>query len=442
MLNITKHTMGLLGFCLLVSACGQIPAPSVNTPESRITEQEKASDPYFRNLVIIAPEVTQTPAHAKPGGAWHFDTVITNLARANGKTAAAFMEEWADYWRYPQMHNGGDDEVMADAGTAAVLLEAWRGGRMDLIAIVNRIDLTRFINNDPSDEVMAQGEGRLIYELRKANDDILDFTLILEFGLPEAADCARTCALRSWARRWKNLATYPFTGSRYLDALKAITDEFARPENLRRIRTNDAIGTNFWQMREFPYDAQTGLEMKQLAQTPKKKFRETDEGRDELVKFISDTPGIQSDIIAGTFIFAENRLGRQLPGLVAEFRENGSSRWPAQGTDAGSTRALNIVAFNTCDGCHKFNGTKNQHVRRDFFGYPAVLSPFLLGPSRAPGPLPGCPDSGQAPVCTATHWNEKQHRVNFLERHAIGNSEKINVPPGTRLLPALQYRVH
>lgn len=334
----------------------------------KLTIRESHAVVFGKELLILDPKVLQDD-RAKAGGPWHFKTLFAKLAQPPSNVedvATAWFRQWTEV----RSING--DPVISRPNTEQALKDAWQNDRFRLIAIVNRMDLTRTANFDPKN-VEALGEGRFIFEPFQANGNPLSFTIILEYGLPSGGTDLAVAAER-WAKRWHALGVIPAGNTtefpeEYLAELQKITDEFTAHGNLNQIRTNEIV-TSPWELREFKLnEAKTGIEQVVVAQTPMIGLNNSQ----NLATFLRDSSG---EILAGTHRVPEAMLGATSPATF---------QWAAPGAPA---RERFIFAFNTCNGCHtqesQFGGF--QHVRTA--GGVTQLSPLMKGVINLPEMLP------------------------------------------------------
>ncbi|MEM7282006.1 MAG: hypothetical protein AAF438_10305, partial [Pseudomonadota bacterium] len=333
-----------------------------------------------KELLIVDPDVV---GHAELVGAnklLHFRTVMTRLA--NGADVDAFADGWFELWGSTQTIDNGH---MAVARTRArdQFKTAWANNQVRLIAIVNRIDLTKFQDNDITRPRLL-GEGRLVYEV-PGNP----FTVILEYGLPRRSGDINA-DLESWAGDWHQLGKPGLTLDQQIANLSDLLGEITTADNLRQARTNHLFGP--WELREFHLDnGARRLVQAPTAQTPDKRFND----QAPFKEFIRDN---LATILNG---------GHEIPPEMLAANVPVDGGWRAGGED---DRARMVVAFNTCDGCHQapeVPGVPFQHIRGNGAGMPAALSAFLAGPVTLAHPLPGA-DSN-------TH-DEMAQRVAILER--------------------------
>jgi hypothetical protein len=97
---------------------------------------------FEKELFITAPEVLDSP-EAGPGGAWHIRSALGRIA-GKGADVDAYAAAWFASWADNESLAGVNDTFARRPWVTAALSEAWKGNRIHLIAIVNRIDLARF----------------------------------------------------------------------------------------------------------------------------------------------------------------------------------------------------------------------------------------------------------------------------------------------------------
>lgn len=395
-------------------------ASDVPPPPSHAVVSEK-------ELFIVNSRVLNAP-QAQRGGSWHIRQALQRIAGA-GEDVDVFADAWFATWTTNVSLPEVDERFRARPWVTAALRDAWRNDRIQLIAIVNRIDLTRFPNNDSTQPPTQLGEGRFIYEVLGAQQQPLPFTVIFEYGLPMVGDPAS--ALASWAQRWHALGRSDLGApnefpDQYLAELEQITDEFSAHGTLNQIRSNEFLvpstGGRLWELREYHFDSGA----RRLAQRP-----------------VKLTPGISSDNTTQLTAFIQGNESDILGGVPVEFpRElraavspvpNPSFTWRAPNV---GDRALFNMSFNSCSGCHAGDtGTLFQHV-----GVNApTLSAFLRGPIQLRQPLP--PGSNQ----NRTHDEMGQRRMllaDFAGDAPVGISSARAADIVSQLLKARSGRPH
>ncbi|MGB0259008.1 MAG: putative Ig domain-containing protein, partial [Coraliomargarita sp.] len=358
---------------------------NVDPPSHRVVREKE--------LLIIHPAVVQSAPQAQAGGSWHIRSVMQRLA-GEGADVDAFAEHWIAHWDEDQSING--DLSAKRSRTAQVLRDAWRDDRFRLIAIVNRIDLTKHDDNDLNAKVVKLGEGRFVYEVLQANGaGVEPITLIFEFGLPVIDDTSLEESLEWWAMRWHalgrvqlgNASTFP---SAYLDELEGLTDRFSMHGQLNQLRTNE-FKQSPWQLREFAVlDGQ--LMQKVVVQTPSDPLNNSPEFK----QYVRDNI---DDIIAGRHTVPDAMLGADSDVKNMPWRADGENQ-----------RATFIVSFNTCNACHQSDtGAPFQHIHNSGPGRPASLSAFLSREIQLRESLPGQ---------VTKQWDEMAMREGLLARYA------------------------
>ncbi len=240
--------------------------------------------------VVENPERTRNPCAASlPGEAskpWTFGRVMEQLAAAAGVEVHAFTEQWLDKFRFAQDVRDTSGNVTLDATSdlAASNLEAlvvgrWRarsgGGALDLnlapfrlLAITYRPDLAEGYYGIVEQERKGAGEVHLVFGLLNVVD---------ANGDGDALDTGDTCAAadmtlnfrvqpRDHELRWHQsvrqsvgATVTAFLGaSDYNTLLQTLTDgvvnttpEATPATAFMRLRTNEAVLSGVFQLREF-----------------------------------------------------------------------------------------------------------------------------------------------------------------------------------------------
>jgi len=342
-----------------------------------------AAAPVAHHEVVNAKELLITNAailgdpRARPGGAWHFRSALGRIAGVDGAALEAFATAWFNTWTTATTIPGTGDTFSVRPVISGLLQDAWTNNRIELIAIVNRIDLTRLDSNDVTRPPTRLGEGRFVYEVRGPTNAAERFTLIFEYGLP-APSGDLEAELRRWAQAWHALGATALGGptefpEAYRAALQAITDEFSAHGTLNQIRTNEFAGTPEWELREFHFDAgAVRLVQVPVAITPAIEFNNSP----ALADFINtNEASILAEGVAS--------IPAALQGAVSPVASP-SFRWSAS---TSSSRARFITSFNTCSGCHAGDtGTFFQHISSNVSD---GLSPFMKGAITLDEALPG-----------------------------------------------------
>ncbi len=352
-----------------------------------------------KELVLDAAAILNS-VHAQPGGDWHIRQSLARIA-GPGVDVDAYAASWFSTWATNVRVDGSDDRISPRPWVAQALRDAWRGDRIHLIAIVNRLDLAQFPGGDLSLDPTSLGEGRFVYEIRDAAGTRLPLSLIFEYALPREGGMRDS--LTAWARRWHALGraalgdatSFP---SAYFDELLDITARFSATGQLNQIRSNEFLDNPTgpqpdWELREF--HAVTGpsrLVQVAVAATPAFSLNNTP----ALARLIRDQ---ESAILAGNALALTPAQRGAVSPVPFGFR------WEAPGAPE---RALFVASFNSCSGCHAGNtGTLFQHL-----GARAPSgSPFMNGAITLAQPLP--------PLSNAllTH-HEIEIRARVLARHA------------------------
>jgi cysteine-rich repeat protein len=299
-------------------------------------------------LIILEPEVLADPAFSLAAmhdrlavdgdGAALFDswaTTLTDAMTVNGRTAAArpgftrFFEGLAR-----------DVEGRVDLDQAGFLPSA----------MVNRFDL-----RTPG----TCGENRLVFTKTSGVTNGSDrMTIIFEFAVPDdGSNCQNALA------RWTALRA--LGGDALRQASAALLRDFARPERLNQMRTNEFIAAGIWELREFHLIA--GV----MTPVPV---------ADSVPPSLAQDPEFRSFVLAN--LGPLNAGGHELPFFPARFLAASSL---ADGARAelgnlvpslpGLTSNVNIRA---CAGCHLTEtGTGFVHVAERTAEQPSQLSTFM-----------------------------------------------------------------
>jgi hypothetical protein len=330
-----------------------------------------------KELLIMAREVVTSLRATEKTGHWHIRTALQRIA-GEGVDVNAFAKAWFKTWADNETVTGANDRFLKRPWVAEALQTAWDNDNIQLVAILNRIDLARFPDGEPTTEPSALGEGRFVYEVRGATGPL---TIIFEYGLPGEKTRA---SLNQWAKDWRALGSIPSAGGNqfseeFLKALQALTDKFSAHKTLNQIRTNEFLtpdsGRQLWELREFHFD-NGRLVQAPVAVTPAFKHNDTP----ELKAFIEMN---EDGILEGQ----HSSIPVPLIGAVSPVPGQGFT-WRSGGAPA---RASFIVSFNTCSGCHAGDtGTRFQHIgaAATESGPTTSISKFLKGPITLAQPLP------------------------------------------------------
>jgi hypothetical protein len=393
-----------------------------------------------KELLIVDPAV-QDDARTRPGGVWHFRTLLQRIA-GRGVDVDAFADEWFLEWTRNTRIGGADDEFAARPWVTTALRDAWRNDGFALLAIVNRIDLARLPGGTAATP-LTLGEGRFVFEVRSGTTS-LPFTIILEYALPGLSDDRRE-DLRTWARRWSALGAPALGGpteftAAYRAALAAITDEFSATGNLAQLRTNEFLpptsGARLWELREFHRtNGVPALRQAPVALTPA--FRHETSPKAALAAWMTaDEPAI----LAGGHSVPNTLLGAVAPvpppPPPAPPPAPTFSWAPVSGI---APRTAFIASFATCNGCHGGDtGTVFQHI--GVAAGPNGVSRFLREAIPLAHPLPPATN-------TATSHDEMAGRATLLRGFAAappppGAVRTLTTTPFEQLLRERAMRVH
>jgi len=365
------------------------PAPPVHDP---VIERE---------LMIRDLSVVNDPRANTPDGPWSFGGLIK--AMAGPTDPSRFVVNWLKTWETDQTINGFVVDKRVDIRTKVI--EPWkvRDGQagvpddtwtvnlanapMRLLAIVNRIDLTR---GTPT-SVLNAGEGRFVFGVLKPDPTDptklggpMQFTVIFEY---EQVATSRE-QLRGWARQWHALGTMPF-GPAYNIALQQISDRFSGPNKaplkphgnaLNQLRTNEIElvlplnASRGWELREF--NIKNGfLTPVTTKQSPANQFHLNP----QLTKFIDNN---EAEIKDGTFdipVKFDNNPFLAGSSIVAPPPQG--FFWKVPSGDTVDNQARHMVALGSCNGCHhrETATTAFLHVGVRQANAQAELSGFLQG---------------------------------------------------------------
>jgi len=343
-----------------------------------------------RELMITHPSVLTDRRATSPDGEWHIATTIRRITGSNdNQVNSRFILNWLRQWESVERINDDPaDDVRSSISSR--IIEPWiraSGGNRDeldwaeapfrLNAIVNRVDLTRFQNDDIEAEVEKLGEARLVYADRNGGS----FHAIFEFGIPGPATRANVV---QWARQWRNLSQTNGFGEDYKSALAEITRQFVTRATMApdrgQLRTNEIFFRSPWQLREFKL-RNGNFQQEIVAMTPQQRFNQPNNAT--LIAYLQQN---QADILAGRHSIPRRFNGQPFAGGVSNTPSPGF-QW-----NVDSDRVPEPVRFqfsrNTCNGCHGGDGPGRSfvHIRnvRDA-NQRNVLSPFLLEPQQIPG---------------------------------------------------------
>lgn len=353
-----------------------------------------------RSLMITDPSVVQDPTRTRNActgagsssmGKWSFGYLVQEMANtpATGISASDFTMSWLKTWLSPQSINGWTVAQRIQIQNQVInpwIAASGGSGTLDLskapfrlLAIVNRVDLRQNLVYGGG----SAGEGRFVFGVMGPNCQVLQFTVILEYGIKK-----KGCLdLHNWAKQWKDLDLHPLGSPAYNAALEAITEQFVKANSdpskpndsaLNQLRTNEIALAGPWELREFQVgpkgDPLAGfLKEVPVKQTPDLTLNRTP----TLVEYVNAFTG---DILAGTYkVPLDFPPGTHFLGGSA--LTHGGVFWnnPAAPTIT-NRQARFLFSLGTCNACH---GGETQttftHVRAGPFGAPVGLSGFLTG---------------------------------------------------------------
>lgn len=392
------------------------------------------SEVSFEKELFINDSVIMNSKEARPTGAWHIRSALGRIA-GSGVDVESYADAWFATWAANETLAGVNDSFAKRSWVTDELRAAWADNRIQLIAIVNRVDLARFPNGETSKPPLTLGEGRFIYEIRSITGERLPFTVIFEYGVPFDGDGDTGTALKNWAKRWRALGRegLGFESEDYQRELAALVGEFSAHGTLSQIRTNDFLPApngqkQLWELREFHHrERPAALEQAPVALTPAFAFSlPANGGTQRLRNFLSGEIG---DLASGKL----DSLPREILGATSPVPRP-DFRWSIDaGADPSLERARFIFSFNTCSGCHAGDtGTRFQHIG---VNTGPGLSPFLTGGIPVEHPLPPASNvSGQ--------HNERAERMRLLEGFASDSVAADVREDLTGLIKARVNRVH
>ena len=329
----------------------------------------------------VAPPAKKPP---KDAGVWSFVTLMTAMAGA--RDPSDFVLHLLQQWETPFTLNGATSP--ARPNMQSLVIDPWpklTNGKLDLtkapvrlLAMAYRPDLRNM-----SDVGQKQaGEGRFVFGFLGATGNVLQFTLILEYGLPAETPNDVLFAAQSV----HSLGSIAF-GPQFNDTLTKLTATFAtagacpnKPNRscINQVRSNDVsladpgtdpnnTGTKLWELREFHVNPSTGdLDQSAVNQTPDITFK----GTQPLTDYINQN---EAAILDGSYRLSSTLLGPSAKTPKFAFLDLGTINNP----DARFKFAL-----NTCDGCHSTEtGTSFLQIHNRAADAPAQLSGYLTGTS-------------------------------------------------------------
>jgi hypothetical protein len=322
-------------------------------------------------LMITDLAVVNDPRAAQ-GGKWSFGYLLRSMANtpATGIRAEELARRWLAHWEQDQTINGF---TVHKRDAIQAVIDRWpklEDGRLDLdrapfrlLAIVNRIDLrNNLVLGAPRLGDGGAGEGRFVYCLIDETGSPLNFTVNFEFAVKRHT----FEEVKQWARLWYDLKDLTLGSDEYLQALEAITEQFAAPaidpeqppsgSALAQLRTNEIELGALWEMREFQLDTRNSGYLRQVT-----------------VKQNPDISLDNSQVLLDWITREQNAILDKRHSIPVEFPTGepflaGSSlmrvnfRWTLpDGADPGLEPARSQFALHTCNGCH-FAETNTQFV--------------------------------------------------------------------------------
>ncbi|MES2624674.1 MAG: hypothetical protein V4628_05320 [Pseudomonadota bacterium] len=402
----------------------EVVTPVVDTPPVEISGNETAlkvfadmATPdqikainYFNSLVVVDPAAIRATSDV-----FSFDLLMTSLAQQGGSQVADLDKSWIDSMTNPQTVNEDTAEPRIDAAEALTAALADKAARIQLIAVTNRMDLTKIDSTTHS--VDRLGETHLVYELRDAQNNPLPYTVIMEFGFPLAAGDTREAALKRWAERWSSLSTRALDSDEYRQELLALLTEIATRDNFLQMRTNESVDASLkWELRQFSLQGDT-FKVDVLPQTPSERYKETD----NLVFLNTYIQDHSTAFLDGDYDFSSSPDGAKMLGM----RALGGSTWKQNNSPSD---AYYIFYANTCTGCHlEVNKGGDRHVFTNADAK-TVMSPFLTEAIMIDAKLSkSCVPRGAFSWCVQGDpgtnqwiWNESLRRRSLLACFAAG----------------------
>jgi hypothetical protein len=237
-----------------------------------------------------------------------------------------------------------------------------------LLAIVYRVDL-----HEDEGIGSGAGEGRFVYGVRNGDGNMMPFTVIVEFELPQRAGWST----KDWALEWHSLGKLALGSAAYNNKLEEITNRFATAtakasENLNQIRTNEIaldVGTGHapvWQLREFKIGLGGYLQPAHPALTP----LDTMNATEMLTRYVQQN---DRNIERSRHHLPLKFEGKSFAGASSDV-PNAQFTWSVPGVSATLASSF---SRQTCNGCHAGDtGTRFLHVGPNQEG-PAQLSSFV-----------------------------------------------------------------
>lgn len=347
-----------------------------------VTQCEAETVESLKEMVVVEEGVLSSPRALNANdGVWSFRHAIENMAPAH-LAPGDFVHQWLVNWVTTKEVNGFRTDRPTeerDATMRHLVVCPWlkrspanacnddcskcASESLDLaqapfrlIAIVNRLDQSEEVANEPN------GEGRLAFALTQgAADDPaskpLPMSVIFEYQLR----ASRT--RQEWAQAWHSLGGFPSFDERYMAALESVTNAFTKrgssPGSLNggsaigQVRTNESALNWIWQQREFGLDPAGALTLRPVRNTPGEP--------------LNGTPSLRQFIVTNQEAILANRY--ELPEqLRAGSADQLMGVWNVPDIDPKLRKAF---AAGTCNGCHAF---ENPNVDTAFH-----ISPFRKG---------------------------------------------------------------
>ena len=380
-------------------------------------------------------------------GAWTFGRLMTDMANTpvTGISASDFVLHWLQSYQFPQTIN--NDVVPAVTNVQALVVAPWLAASaaegfpantldlsiapFRLLAVVNRVDLRANTTYGGTAQTNAippalGGEARFIFCALDPTGFPLEFTVILEYAVPES-----TCVgVRSWGAQWAALNSLPFntppSNPSFNVALQAITDQFAKanadPSRLpnksaiHQVRANNFLNTNVnagWELRQFNIDNGSGgspgyLVESPVAATPAIALNNSATLNMFILGIPSPSTFCSSGTVPGITIPTVYNSSAFLGGYAPEGL--GGMFWDSDTPIAlaGSEFCVrHILSLNTCNGCHTAEtATGFLQVTPRLFNQTTFLSAFLTGESVSD------PDPANSSVIY--HYSDLARRVQDL----------------------------
>jgi hypothetical protein len=190
-------------------------------------------DKIIPQCLMITDLTVVNDARASQGGKWSFGYLMRAMANtaATGIVPEEFVRRWLSHWEQDQSINGFTVRKREDIQN---VIQSWpklSDGRLDLdrapfrlLAIVNRLDLrNNFVLGVPRIGGGGAGEARFVYCWLNDAGAPQNFTVNFEFSIKRNT----FEEVQEWAKRWYDLKDLTIGSAEYLQALEAITEQFA-----------------------------------------------------------------------------------------------------------------------------------------------------------------------------------------------------------------------